>query len=266
MRFKVDHDYHIHSRLSRCSRCDEQTPERILQVSKDSGLSRICITDHYWDVKIEGMSKWYETQDFDHLALSLPLPQDPDVEFLFGCETDIDKYMRLGMPRERFDDFDFVIVPTTHLHMKGFTIFEEDIPNMKRRAELWVERFDALLNMDLPFEKIGVAHLACSLLNSSGSREDFLNTFKLIPSDDMKRLFDKAAKLGCGIELNYDDMLYSDSEAETILRPFHIAKDCGCKFYIGGDGHRTTDNIDYTKYERTIDLLGLTEDDKFILK
>ena len=47
MKFKIDHDYHIHSGLSECSSCADQTPARMLEYAKEYGLSRICITDHY---------------------------------------------------------------------------------------------------------------------------------------------------------------------------------------------------------------------------
>ena len=39
MKFQIDHDYHIHSKLSSCSRDPEQTNERILQYAKENGLS-----------------------------------------------------------------------------------------------------------------------------------------------------------------------------------------------------------------------------------
>ena len=80
----------------------------------------------------------------------------------------------------------------------------------------------------------------------------------------MEKVFTKAARVGCGIELNQDDMKFSDAEADDVLRMFRIAKKCGCKFYLGSDAHglkafARTKEI----FERAIDLLGLTEDDKF---
>lgn len=64
MRYIVDHDLHIHSNLSTCSRCPEQTPERIAQYAVDMGLKTICITDHFWDEKVPGASAWYAPQNF----------------------------------------------------------------------------------------------------------------------------------------------------------------------------------------------------------
>ena len=263
MKFKIDHDYHIHSSISSCSRDPEQTAERILEYAKNVGLSRICITDHYWDRTVPGASKWYEPQDFDHISKILPLPQADGIEFLFGCETEMDRFFTVGMPRERFDDFDFVIIPTSHLHMTGFTLSNEDAESNERRAELILERMDKLFDMDLPFKKIGLAHPICPLLNKK-SREDYLATLDMIPDDELARVFSKAAKLGCGIELNKADMNFRAGEEERVLRMFRIAKDCGCKFYLGSDAHTPEEFANYCEtMERAITLLGLTEDDKF---
>lgn len=266
MKFKIDHDYHIHSQLSSCSRDPEQTPDRILQYAKENGLSRICLTDHYWDSAVDGASQWYRPQDFDHIAKAMPLPQDEEVEFLFGCETDMDKLMTVGIPAARFDEFDFIIIPTTHLHMTGFTISNEDAESNERRAQLWVERLDALLHKSLPFGKIGLAHLVCRLIKRE-SREEYLNVLSLIPDAEMERLFTMAAELGCGIELNQSDMSFGDDEADVVLRPFRIAKSCGCKFYLGSDAHHPTEfKKSKGVFERAVTLLDLKESDKFHVK
>ena len=266
MKFKIDHDYHIHSGLSECSSCPDQNPARILEYAKEYGLSRVCLTDHYWDSAVPGASEWYAPQNFDHIAQSLPLPKADGIDFRFGCETDMDKYMTLGVPASRFDDFAFIIIPTTHLHMNGFTIAMEDVPSAERRAKLWVERFDHLLSCDLPFRKIGIPHLACCLINMN-SREDWRKTLDLIPSAEMERLFAKAAELGCGIELNGDDMTrFTDDETDTVMRMFRIAKYQGCKFYYGSDAHFPKSFAKFMPgMERAVDLLGLEESDKFVL-
>lgn len=175
----------------------------------------------------------------------------------------MDKLMTVGIPAARFDEFDFIIIPTTHLHMTGFTISNEDAESNERRAQLWVERLDALLHKSLPFGKIGLAHLVCGLIKRE-SREEYLNVLSLIPDAEMERLFTMAAELGCGIELNQSDMSFGDDEADVVLRPFRIAKSCGCKFYLGSDAHHPT-QFKKSKgiFERAIDMLALSESDKF---
>ena len=266
MKYKIDHDFHIHSKLSSCSNHPEQTNENILNYAKKNNLKKIILTDHYWDSAVSGASDWYEPQNFEHLSLAKPLPQAEGIEFLFGCETDMDKNCRIGIPPSRYDDFDFIIISTTHLHMKGFTIDEADFNDNETRAKLWEKRLDVLLNMDLPFHKIGIPHPACDLI-SPKSRKDYLDTLNLISDDVFERIFTKIAKLGCGLEINYGDMWFSEDETDIILRPFKIAKKCGCKFYLGSDSHRPQQFIEaIIAFNRAIDLLGLTEEDKFILK
>lgn len=263
MKFKFDHDYHIHSQLSLCSGDPEQSNERILQYAKDNSLSEIVLTDHFWDERIPKAPEWYKKQNFDHIKQALPLPQDENVRFLFGAETEFPRYCEVAMARETFDELDFVIIPTTHLHMRGLTITEEDYHSDDARGRLWGSRMDALLDLDLPFHKIGIAHLACPLFDNR-SRQHYLDSLASIPTEDMERVFAKAAKVGVGIELNSGDMKFSDEEADIVLRMFRIAKAMGCKFYCGSDAHHPK-SFEHIKeiFERAIDRLELTEDDKF---
>jgi len=263
MRFIYDNDLHIHSKISSCSRDEKQTPERILEYAKQNNLKTICLADHFWDSRVKGAEgSWYEGQNFEHISKALPLPQADGIEFLFGCETEMDKFFTLGIAKESFDKFDFVVVPTTHLHFMGFTIDIEDNSFVKR-ARLWVDRIDALLSKDLPFHKMGLAHITCSLV--APAREEYLEVIRLIPEWEMERLFRKAAEVGIGIELNASALNFADEgEAEIALKPYKIAKKCGCKFYCASDAHHP-EHLDRTKaiIERAIDLLELTEADKF---
>ena len=194
MKFTFDHDLHIHSHLSSCSRDAEQTNERILQYAKENRLNTICLTNHFWDSSVEGASSWYVPQDFEHINQAKPLPEAEGIKFLFGCETEMGMDMKLGISPERFDDFDFVIIPTTHLHMRDFTITREDYENIETKARIWEKRLDALLSMDLPFHKIGIAHLVCYLMEKR-SREQYLAFLNAIDGKEAERLFTKAAAL-----------------------------------------------------------------------
>ena len=264
MKYVIDHDYHLHSMLSQCSSDPEQTPENILSYAKKNGFKRIILTDHFWDENVPGASNFYAAyHKYSDISRSLPLPKDENVEFLFGCETDMDKRGVIGISKERYNDFAFIIVSTTHMHMKNFTVEASDYCNAERLAKLWVERFDTLLNSDLPFHKVGVAHLTTSCI----AVENMLHyeVLRLINDSEMVRLFTKAAKLGLGIELNASDFYLTDEHIETVIRPYRIAKECGCTFYIGSDAHNPRETRAIGNLPRVIDLLALTEDDKFIL-
>lgn len=262
MKFTFDHDLHIHSTLSRCCYDEKQTPQAILSYAKKEGLKTICLTNHFWYEAIPTESSVYAEQNFPHVKSALPLPEEEGIRFLFGCETDLNRHGVPGITKEKCDDFDFVIVPITHFHMNTNVPPEEkDTP--EACAASWEKRLRCVLDMDLPFHKIGLAHLACRLI-SKNDRAKQLSALNALDEEVLHSLFRKAAGLGCGIELNLKDMTFSPEEEETILRPFFIAKEEGCKFYLASDAHAVTA---FPKMRPTFDAiiekLSLTEEDKF---
>lgn len=263
MKFIYDHDLHIHSRISSCSSDPKQTNEAILSYARENGLKTVCLTDHYWDERVGGPSEWYAPQNTSHIKQALPLPKAEGIRFLFGCETDMRADMTVGISRERFDEFDFVIIPTTHMHMKEFTVPAECAGKPEALAALWVKKLDTLLSMDLPFKKIGIAHLACYLI---GGNDEALyqKALAAIKDEDLTRVFTKAASVGVGIELNQGDFFFDHGAREDILRIFKTAKKCGCKFYLGSDAHHPANFENAPKFfERAVTLLDLKESDKF---
>jgi len=260
--YKIDHDYHIHTSLSTCSGDSEQNVQNILGYAKRNGLKKLCITDHFWDSKVPGASPWYAKQNYGHISAVKPLPTSRDTELLFGCESEMRRDFILGIARESFDDFDFVIIPTTHLHMDGFTINAEDVHSNERRAELWYSRLNALFDMDLPFRKIGIAHPICPLV-CKYSREDYLDVISRIPTERIYDVMSRAAKLGVGIEINGGDKI-APGEEDVLLRIHRVARSCGCKFYLGSDAHHPKDfDSAMETFEKYIRLLDLREIDKF---
>ena len=266
--FVIDHDYHIHSQLSSCSRDPEQTPERILKYAEGNGFREICLTDHFWDEAVPGASGWYAPQNLAHIKEALPLPQSDKVRFLFGCETDMDKFFTVGISEKTCLEMDFIIVPTTHLHMSGFTIdasvgLGDDENAIIIRTDLYVERFRRLLEYDLPFRKVGIAHLSCGLVckNPPGS---ILKVLAGIPDETFRELFTKTAKLGMGVELNLNPNLFEGENKREQFRPYFIAKECGCKFYFGSDAHHPA-GLDgaFARFTAISEYLGLEESDKF---
>jgi len=266
MRYIVDNDLHIHTYLSLCSKDEKQNPGAILDYAKSNNFKRVCITDHYWDSAVPcntAVNWWYEAQGYDHISECLPLPKDSNVKFMFGCEADMDSDNRIGLPASRYNDFDFIIVSTTHFHHMGGGEWEDN--SNKAIASRWIKRMYAVLESNLPFKKTGIAHPACYLMNKK-SREDYIETINIIKDSEYESIFKTAAEKGIGIEINAGDFKFSDDEADSVLRMFRIAKENGCKFYLGSDAHHNSQlNSALPLFEKAIDLLNLKESDKFIV-
>ena len=93
MKYVIDNDLHIHSKISLCSNDPQQTNERILNYAIGNGLKTICLTDHFWDEKVKcaDLIDFYVKQNYEHVKAGKPLPQTDGVKFLFGCETELTK-------------------------------------------------------------------------------------------------------------------------------------------------------------------------------
>lgn len=197
MRYIADHDFHIHSTVSRCCHDENQTPEAILNYANECKFDKICLTNHFWDKNVKSEAEWIDEHDFSHVSSVLPLPYDNNVKFLFGCETDMDYNNVLGISKERFDDFDFIIVATTHLHLDGNTV-RTKITTPEEAAFHWADKLEHLLSKDLPFRKIGIAHLTTGHILKNRTAE----ALSLISDSTMYSIFSECSRKGAGIELN----------------------------------------------------------------
>ena len=262
MRYIADHDFHIHSTVSLCCHDETQTPESLLRYAKENGLKQICLTNHFWDEKVASEADWCSEHSFLPLSSVLPLPQDDNTEFLFGCETDMDFNNVLGVSEERFDAFDFIIVATTHLHLGGNTV-KNEITTPEEAAFHWVDKIENLLNKNLPWGKIGIAHLTTGHI----LRKRVDEALALIPDSTLYSVFNECARKGVGIELNVKTSNMPSTQREIFHRPYLIAKECGCKFYLRSDSHKASAlACAKENFEDIITQLNLKESDKFIIQ
>ena len=267
MKFAINHDLHCHSTLSACCSDKKQTIQAIYERAQRQGLETQCITDHLWDRVVAGASKWYEPQDIDHVKQGRALIQEVirlqpgSPRMVFGCETEYCGSGKLGIAKEHFDEFDFVIIPPNHFHMIDFTR-DKAINTEEAVAELFTQRLEELADMDLPWQKIGIAHLNGRLTFKEG---DYAKVFNIMDEARLRAVFAKMAARGAGIEINtscFPDG-WREREKEQ-LRLFQIARDEGCLFYIGSDAH--SNKSMETMLERArlvVDLLELTEEQRY---
>ncbi|MBQ7337183.1 MAG: hypothetical protein IJW40_01880 [Clostridia bacterium] len=249
MRFVPDHDLHIHTLLSPCSRDPRQTPEAILAYGITAGMKLLNLADHCWPY----------TQD---KVLPKPefIPQGKHCFLLHGAEIDMDMNDNLSASISDIEALDFAVIALNHLHLKNYCVpkdFPEDAETHKKRFQ---ERIHTLLSIDLPFHKTGIAHFSDGLLCSA----DHIRCLNLFTDAELIDIFTKIRDRGMGVELNLVPSHFKGSDLDSVLRPFYIAKRLGCKFYMGGDAHHPDSFADILskKMNPLIDLLELDESDK----
>lgn len=257
-------DLHCHSFLSSCCWDENMTPQTLLDFAESQGYSALCLTDHLWDSAVPGSSDWYAPQNIEHVRSALPLPAPKtSMPYYYGCETELPACGRPALAREHFDLFDFVVIPPNHMHMSGL-VRPAEINTAEKMARYVEDRLENLLTQDLPFEKIGLAHLTCSLMFQEGEAEDVaacMNEQRLL------RIFKGYAQAGTGIELNagcFENLEHRKSEKLLI---YQIAKEAGCKFYCSSDAHC----VEYLSsvprlLPQVINLLGLDETSQYIIQ
>ena len=264
IKYIIDHDLHIHTFLSICSRDPAQTPEHIIEYAKNHGLKYVCITDHFWDENVGHPNEAFKYQSITHNTSLLPLPKDKNVKLYFGAEADMDKDFKIGLTKKSLELFDFITMSCVHLHHDGFTIKEN--ASLEDYKELYISRLFAFLNADLPFYKMGIAHITARWLGGINF-ENHLKIINSIPDKTYEEIFMLAKQKGCGIELNVPVHIYNKEQIKVVMRPLVIAKKCGCKFYLGSDIHHPKDEeLYFSKFKFMIDYLDLKESDKFIPK
>lgn len=253
-------DLHCHSSLSACCADKRMTPERILRHAEEAGYETICLTDHLWDSAVPGASGWYAPQNIEHVRSALPLPQAPSCHFYFGCETELPVNGVPALAREHFDLFDFVVIPVNHMHMAGL-VRAEGIDTPEKMAVNIENRLENLLERNLPFRKIGLAHLTIGLMFREGRIADVMHAMS---EARLLRIMKGYAAAGTGIELNATAFSEMTDRPDDILKIYRIAKEAGCRFYCSSDAHSVEAMDGVPKnLPAVIQALALTEADAY---
>ncbi|MBR0464763.1 MAG: hypothetical protein IJJ23_10380 [Clostridia bacterium] len=263
MAFSIDHDMHCHTVLSSCSSDPTQSVGALLAHAKANGYTLQCVTDHLWDSAVPGASDWYAPQDIEHVRANLPLPHDDQVRMVFGCETEFCGGKKLGLSAAHYDDFDFIVIPPNHFHMKDF-VRPSCYDSEEKIADLLVERLEEISNIDLPWHKVGIAHMTCGLVFTEG---DQYRVYELVDEKRFRAVMNKLARFGCGIEINLASFGkgWTDHE-DAMLRLYRLAREEGAKFYLASDAHHPKElDLVPERAPLVIQKLGLNEEDRFTL-
>lgn len=245
------HDLHVHTHLSLCSGDPTATLENYIKRAKALNVEVLGISDHMWDTtNVPGANDWYQEQPYERqLAIREQMPKEIEgVKILWGCETEYAQGI-VGITPERAALLDYVLIPHSHFHMKGFTI-PEVMEQPREIAQYAVQTFKEVVQTGLA---TGIAHPfdPCRF-----NEEEFRAFFASISDEAFGECFGLAKENNVSVEINLSsfakgvrDSLYD----QTYYRMLHLAKEIGCKFHFGSDTH-------------SIEGLGLVEEEAYIIK
>ncbi|MEG1834939.1 MAG: PHP domain-containing protein [Oscillospiraceae bacterium] len=257
---KIKHDIHVHTHLSKCSDDTTATLKNYIDEAINQGLSTLGISDHLWDTDVNyKLNSFYEGQDIDYVLQTKKELETIDrkgLNILFGCETEF-AMGTLGLTKENASLFDYVLVPHSHYHMKGFVIPEDKITT-EAIAQYSVDSFIEMV-------KKGIATSVAHPFEPCGweKPEQLTEIFNYISDSKFRECFNTANEYNTGIEINtaiFCEKPIIDFE-KTYLRMFKIAKNVGCKFSFGSDTHRIAKMKRIRVADDVIDYLNITEDD-----
>lgn len=253
----VEHDAHVHTTLSACCSDPLATPANILARAAEAGLKTIGFADHLWDSAVPGASDWYRPQDLAHvLQIRRQIPTDTHgVRVLVGCETEYCGGGKVGISPEAARQLDFVLIPFSHTHMKGFVVPEsmtvDDLPR------LLVQRFREVLDLGIA---TGIAHPFMPL----AFMEHLDAIMAQVPDGELEDCFGRAAERHISIEIQ-PGMFPGPGGGqkgglhdETFLRVMGVALRCGCLFHFASDAHDLAGIGGVTKLEPYVQMLGIT--------
>lgn len=260
MKFPIDHDLHCHTFVSGCSLDPEQNPAAMLAFAKAHGYTAMCTTDHLWDPDAPGVFTCYKRQTMELQKSILPLPHEDGIRFEFGCETEwrgiIDGHPTLGLAPEHYNEFAFIVVPPNHFHFRPH-VRPDDCDTPPKVAELLVTRLEQLQTLQLPWEKVGIAHMNCGLIYAEGNPAD---VFDAIDEDRYRAALRFFAEKGAGIELNCSSFGTPKfkERPESHFRLFRMAMEEGCRLYLASDAHHPAELMDVpNRAPAIIEALGL---------
>lgn len=261
----IKHDIHIHTHLSSCGDRFAFMADYI-QAAKQLGLETIGFSDHAWDDNIKGASDWYAPQTFKRLANRYEEIKKIDalgIKILLGAEGEFAN-MLLGISKEALNFVDYILVPHSHTHMKGFVLPDEcDTP--EKHGKYLIDSFISLCGHEKRNLFFGIVHPMCPIGKKCWETNEI---YSYISDNALLECAQAAKEADVALELNLSCIkhLTTDNNEEIAYKRFFDAcKKVGCKFFLGSDAHSIgAFKSLHENPEEAIGLMGLSEDNFII--
>jgi len=265
---KIDHDFHIHTRLSVCAGPNGGTFDAYMEQFIKEGLKKVGFSDHYWDELTRAAEGgFYPPQNTAHVLELKREIESKDawnrygIEVFFGAEAEYDpKRHDFALSEEHAELFDYVIVPNSHTHMM---MPRELYEPYEKHRDFMIEAYEDIINSPLSRKILSVAHpfsaVCCPYDNTV--------LLSMMSDDKYLELFEKTAKKDIAIEINagcVGSLLKAPESANAAeyVRMFQNAKKAGAKFTFGSDAHHLAEHENYVEFcGAAAKAIGLTDGD-----
>ncbi len=259
----TNYDIHIHTHLSSCA-SREAFMEGYIKAAKELGIDTLGFADHAWDETVAGVSPWYSTQGYKRLEArreELTHIDTDGINILLGAEGEFAQLI-LGLGDEGRKYVDYVLIPHSHTHMKGFVLPEECIGNAKLHADYLIKSFLALCGHEKRKLYFGIVHP----MNPIGEKyEYFEEIYSHISDETLFECACAAKEADIALEVNLSSLKEIPPEAgeENCYRRFFDAcKRAGCCLFLGSDAHSKEALIsNHTKKDSLLAKVGIKEND-----
>lgn len=253
------YDLHCHTKLSLCAARDSEISEYV-RYADEEGLSVIGFADHAWDKGLGIPSSFYAPQDYERLFSRIK-PENCRVNVVLGAEGEYAQGL-LAVRRETMKKLDYIIIPHSHTHMKGF-VLPEGCDTPRAHGRYLFNSFVSLLHhpdIDCVF---GVAHPFSPCGKKFDEMEEILS---YITDSEFEYCGKLAADKGIFLELNTSAcsvVPIEKAEGSSYARFFRNAKKGGASFFLGSDNHSSCpkENNLIFRWKDWAEAFGLCETD-----
>lgn len=257
----IKHDIHVHTHLSACAHRDAFISGYIAE-AKRIGLTTVGFADHAWDEAVSGASDWYKPQTFSRLESrksEIKTIDTDGLKVLFGAEGEFANFL-LGIGEDARQYVDYIIVPHSHTHMKGFVMPSEYSGDAKAHAKFLTDSFIALCSHKDKNLFVGIAH---PMWPVGASIEYIKQIFDNISDSTLDECAQAAKESELMLEVNLSSLKSIPpeyGEEFCIRRFFEACKRADCEFFMGSDAHRVTALAEYHETQsRVINIIGMEE-------
>ena len=207
-------DMHTHTKISLCSSDENANAQNYLDKAAEVGIQVLGITDHCWDPAVPGATSFYQKQDIEWVQqIRKQLPVDTHgVKFYIGIESEYCGMSdTLGITAKGAKNFDYVLVPHSHTHMKNFVMPRD--PIYTETAQKVEERMRAAFPevSDRQIEKWMSMNRAADLEAIMGGK----------PEPDYQFLADFLCDSFVGLLNNEEFMRVSETVPTLVAHPFN---------------------------------------------